>query len=40
MDKEKICQNCKKRNKEKKCSVSGKFVPRKKSCDIESFEKK
>lgn len=35
----KICQNCKKR-KEKKCTVSDKYVARKKSCDIEQFSEK
>jgi len=36
MDKERICKNCKKR-KDKKCSVTDKFVARKKTCDADQF---
>ena len=40
MDKQRVCQNCEKRTKEKKCKVSGKYVARKKLCDIDSFNAK
>lgn len=39
MDELKICQKCTKR-KDKKCKVTGKYVARKKSCDIEQFTEK
>lgn len=39
MDERKICQKCQKR-KNKRCSVTGNFVPRKKECNTGKFEKK
>lgn len=35
-----ICQRCKNRGKDKKCSVTGLFVARKKECDCNSFTKR
>ena len=39
-EQQRVCQNCEKRSKEKKCKISGKYVARKKLCDIDNFKLK